>query len=158
MEKLDDTEYVSTRACIMFYCLLYGDYYIQLLSFRMKIADIKTSQGIRTWCKVISAVSQICKCRDADNISLCSEWWRGIRNGFREQQVNNRLKHLVLCLNKWWDELDVACRHTPFLWDKRWLRVVLQKTCKSIKDFSAYLHSETKISDPLVYSGSRRSH
>lgn len=45
-EKLDNKENVSVRACIMFSCLLYGDYYIHLLSFRMKIADNKTSQGI----------------------------------------------------------------------------------------------------------------
>lgn len=33
---------------IYFLCLLYRDYYIHLLSFRMKIADMKTSEGIWT--------------------------------------------------------------------------------------------------------------
>ena len=54
------------------------------------------------------------------------------------QQVNYSLfMHLVLCLNKLLNELDIACRLTYFLWDKRWLRVL-----------------KTVILDP---SGSRRS-
>lgn len=86
-EKLDNKEYVSVRACIMFSCLLYGDYYIHVLSFRMKIADNKTSQGILHNAKVISAVSQVCKNGDTVSISLHSERWRGIGKVFRDAEA-----------------------------------------------------------------------
>lgn len=37
---------------------------LNFLSFRMKIADSKTSQGIQTWCKVFSVINmQIQRCR-----------------------------------------------------------------------------------------------
>lgn len=48
LENVDFVESSVSIRALMFHCLLYGDYYIHLLSFRMKIADIKTSQGIQT--------------------------------------------------------------------------------------------------------------
>lgn len=76
----------------------------------------------------------------SDYITLHSVWWRWIRNMFREAEAagNSSLIWLVLCLHKRWEELDTACWHTPFFWDKSRLIMPLQRTCKSIKDCTEY--------------------
>lgn len=84
----------------------------------------------------------MCEYENADCITLHPVWWRGIRNMLREAEAagNYSMIQLVLCLHKQWDELDIAHRHILYLffWDKSGLIVPLQRTCKSIKDFTAY--------------------
>lgn len=88
------------RICLyVLTALLHRDYYIQLLSFRMKIAEMKTSQGIT------NMQSQRNRC----SISLHEKQYASAA-GYSEPEV----VHSAHCLNQRWDDLGAAHRHTPF--------------------------------------------
>lgn len=140
------------RACIMFYCPALSRLFRTNLLFRLSEWKSQTSKHLKVseqdvkWL-LYSNFTNIQKYANTEMqpTYLCTQnGGQGSETCSEMLLVNYSCMHLVLCLNSSWDELDVACRHTPFLWDNRW-------TYKSIKDCIACLHSETLWFPTLLF-------